>query len=134
MCKYSRFYAKNDIVTLPLSVEKFSDTEYPISEFEFIPLASGKIEVPQVSVRVRTWNGIERESFSEPLVLNVKKAIKNEKAEIPSNLTEDSNLSNLNFSDLTSSDANSIDFSENKELVERIKTLRIEEKNKLLPF
>ena len=130
----SVFFAKNDIATLPLSVEKFSDTEYPISEFEFIPLASGKIEVPQVSVRVRTWNGIEKESFSEPLVLNVKKAVKNEKAEIPSNLTEDSNLSNLNFSDLTSSDANSIDFSENKELVERIKTLRIEEKNKLLPF
>jgi hypothetical protein len=130
----SVFYAKNDIVTLPLSVEKFSDTEYPISEFEFIPLASGKIEVPQVSVRVRTWNGIERESFSEPLVLNVKKAIKNENTENSSNFTEDTNLSKLTFSDLTSSDANSIDFSENKELVERIKTLRIEEKNKLLPF
>ena len=49
----------------------------PSVKFKFIPLASGKIEVPQVSVRVRTWNGIERESFSEPLVLNVKKAIKN---------------------------------------------------------
>lgn len=130
----SVFYAKNDIVTLPLSVEKFSDTEYPISEFEFIPLVSGKIEVPQVSVRVRTWNGIERESFSEPLVLNVKKAIKNENTENSSNFTEDTNLSKLTFSDLTSSDANSIDFSENKELVERIKTLRIEEKNKLFPF
>ena len=130
----SVFFAKNDIETLPLSVEKFSDTEYPISEFEFIPLSSGKIEVPQVSVRVRTWNGIERESFSEPLVLNVKKAIRTEKVENSEIKTENTNISQINLADSTSADAEINDFSENKELVEKIKSLRVEEKNKLFPF
>ena len=130
----SVFFAKNDIETLPLSVEKFSDTEYPISEFEFIPLSSGKIEVPQVSVRVRTWNGIERESFSEPLVLNVKKAIKTEKVENSEIKTENTNSLQINLADSTSVDTEINDFSENKELVKKIKSLRVEEKNKLFPF
>lgn len=130
----SVFFAKNDIATLPLSVEKFSDTEYPISEFEFIPLASGKIEVPQVSVRVRTWNGIEKESFSEPLVLNVKKAVKTEVVENSSSLIENSTFTKIASTDTTSTEIKEFDFEKNKELVENIKTLRIEEKNKFFPI
>ena len=130
----SVFFAKNDIATLPLSVEKFSDTEYPISEFEFIPLASGKIQVPQVSVHVRTWNGIEKESFSEPLVLNVKKAVKSETVENFSKTVETSAISKIDSSEKVLKDVDSFDFSKNKELIEKIKELRIKEKNKFFPF
>ena len=130
----SVFFAKNDIATLPLSVEKFSDTEYPISEFEFIPLSSGKIQVPQVSVRVRTWNGIEKESISEPLVLNVKKAVKSETVENFSNTVETSAISKIDSSEKVLKDVDSFDFSKNKELIEKIKELRIKEKNKFFPF
>ena len=130
----SVFYAKKDIATLPFSVEKFSDTEYPISELEFIPLSSGKIEVPQVSVRVRTWNGIEKESISEPLVLNVKKAVKSETVENFSNTVETSAISKIDSSEKVLKDVDSFDFSKNKELIEKIKELRIKEKNKFFPF
>lgn len=130
----SVFYAKKDIATLPFSVEKFSDTEYPISELEFIPLSSGKIEVPQVSVRVRTWNGIEKESISEPLVLNVKKAVKSETVENFSKTVETSAISKIDSSEKVLKDVDSFDFSKNKELIEKIKELRIKEKNKFFPF
>ena len=130
----SVFYAKKDIATLPFPVEKFSDTEYPISELEFIPLSSGKIQVPQVSVRVRTWNGIEKESISEPLVLNVKKAVKSETVENFSNTVETSAISKIDSSEKVLKDVDSFDFSKNKELIEKIKELRIKEKNKLFPF
>ncbi|MEE0879117.1 MAG: hypothetical protein UH788_07550 [Treponemataceae bacterium] len=130
----SVFYAKKDIATLPFSVEKFSDTEYPISELEFIPLSSGKIQVPQVSVRVRTWNGIEKESISEPLVLNVKKAVKSETVENFSKTVETSAISKIDSSEKVLKDVDSFDFSKNKELIEKIKELRIKEKNKFFPF
>ena len=130
----SVFFAKNDITTLPLSVEKFSDTEYPISEFEFIPLASGKIEVPQVSVRVRTWNGLEKESLSEPFVLNVKKSTNTEKVDNSELIIESTDFFQIDLADSSSTDEDSIDFEKNKELVAQIKSLRLLEKNKLLPF
>lgn len=130
----SVFYAKKDIATLPFSVEKFSDTEYPISELEFIPLSSGKIQVPQVSVRVRTWNGIEKESISETLVLNVKKAVKSETVENFSKTVETSAISKIDSSEKVLKDVDSFDFSKNKELIEKIKELRIKEKNKFFPF
>ena len=130
----SVFYAKKDIATLPFSVEKFSDTEYPISELEFIPLSSGKIQVPQVSVRVRNWNGIEKESISETLVLNVKKAVKSETVENFSKTVETSAISKIDSSEKVLKDVDSFDFSKNKELIEKIKELRIKEKNKFFPF
>ncbi len=131
----SVFYPKNDIATLPFSVEKFSDIEYPISEFEFIPLASGKIQVPQVSVRVKTWNGIEKESLSEPLVLNVKKAVKSQTVQDSASLTsQNANLIQMDFLTEVSQNMESENFPQNKALVEQIKSLRMEEKNKILPF
>ena len=95
----SVFYPKGNLAILPLQIEKFSDAEYPIEIFEMIPLTNGKIEVPPVSVKVKTWNGIEKNTISEPLILNVKKSVvKNEvdaaKTQETVTLQNDSSLEN----------------------------------------
>ena len=129
----SVFYSENSIELLPLSVDKFSDLEYPIGKFEFIPLANGKVQVPQVSVKVKTWNGIEKESFSEPFVLDIKKAPKTQTSDINDN--KNSLYKNISISDKeTGNNIESENFEQKINLVQEIKKLRIEEKNRIFPF
>ena len=128
----SVFYSENSIELLPLSVDKFSDLEYPIGKFEFIPLANGKVQVPQVSVKVKTWNGIEKESFSEPFVLDIKKAPKTQTSDINDN--KNSLYKNISISDKeTGNNIESENFEQKINLVQEIKKLRIEE-NRIFPL
>ena len=129
----SVFYSENSTELLPLSVDKFSDLEYPIGKFEFIPLTNGKVQVPQVSVKVKTWNGIEKESFSEPFVLDIKKAPKTQTSDINDN--KNSLYKNISISDKeTGNNIESENFEQKINLVKEIKKLRIEEKNRIFPF
>lgn len=129
----SVFYPENELVSLPLEIEKFSDTEYPIGIFEFIPLASGKIEVPEVSVRVKAWNGMEKIAISEPLVLNVKKSVKVEVA-LPEENKQVQIEQDAKVSENISKTSKKEESKKYEDKVHKIKELRLSEKNKILPL
>lgn len=129
----SVFYPKGNLAILPLQIEKFSDAEYPIEIFEMIPLTNGKIEVPPVSVKVKTWNGIEKNTISEPLILNVKKSVvKNEvdaaKTQETVTLQNDSSLENNSVPSISKNNP------ELQNVIQGIKNLRLIERKKIFPI
>ena len=129
----SVFYPETELASLPLQVDKFSDTEYPIAIFEFIPLTSGKIQIPEVSVDVKSWNGMEKKAISEQLALNVKKAVKKEivqTEETKQVKVELSNPVNENINNFSKRD----EAKKYEDKVHKIKELRLNEKTKILPL
>lgn len=129
----SVFYPESELTVLPLQIEKFSDTEYPIGIFEIIPLKNGKIEVPQVSVRVKTWSGIEKDCYSEKFVLDVKKALQKENS--TSALTQSNSKDKIDSLQETSVYISKKEDSKKyKTTVIKIRELRLQERNKIFPF
>lgn len=128
----SVFYSKEDLVSLPLQIEKFSDSEYPIGVFEIIPLLNGKIQVPQVCVNVKTWRGLEKDCFSEPFFLNVKPLPKenfNNETSVKQFVQEESFQNNQNTSVVSKIPSES-----QRESVIKLRELRLQERNKIFPI
>ena len=66
-----------EITALPLKIDSFTDEVFNIATFDFIPLTDGKINVPQIEVKVKTWKGAEKVISSQPLSFVVQKQTKN---------------------------------------------------------
>lgn len=129
----SVFYPEETLTTLPFQVEKFSDTEYPIGIFEIIPLKNGKIEVPEVCVRVKTWSDIEKDCFSEKFILDVKKSQKNETTVAVLNQeNSQKEINSLSEDDMSNSKKD--EYKKYESTVMQIKELRLKEQNSILPI
>ncbi|MGP1587340.1 MAG: hypothetical protein ACTTHG_03245 [Treponemataceae bacterium] len=119
---------------LPSSMENFSDIEYPIANFYFIPFEEGLIKVPQVNVQVCTWKGINKTSISEPLELHIKKNPNQNQIEknLQNSLLEQYKImSVLEFSDESGQNLNFEEILDKKNKIELIAGFRNLERNKI---
>lgn len=107
---------------LPLTVDSFTDEIFNIASFDFIPLKEGKVEVPQIEVKVRTWKGAEKVVSSEPLSFVIQNT--SSKDEHPSkqqtNSTNSSAQKIINSSNTM--DISQIDNKDNEDFTEKNET------------
>ncbi|MCR4790684.1 MAG: hypothetical protein K5839_06355 [Treponemataceae bacterium] len=117
---------------LPLKINHFSDTAFPIASFIFIPLKEGKIQLPQISVKTKTWKGGDKIALSEPMTFYISGSIEEKPASIKRNFHSENTVEKSEV--IVEKMLTQEEIQERSEDIKNIAKLRIAERKKLFPF